>query len=116
VVPSQIEYQGLVFSAQATFYVEGLSRSIGKPTSIETSRRTGDSVDSLAAHWEDSEDMSGALFVHIFGQSSMGNGARHIEGGIIALNCTTAAFVLNSGHAYSSLHCSHRAKTMVRSL
>jgi hypothetical protein len=43
--------------------------------------------------------MLGAVLGHIFGQSSIGNGASNIEGGIIALNCNTAAFVLNSGQA-----------------
>jgi hypothetical protein len=39
------------------------------------------------------------MFAHMLGQSSMGNGASNIEGGIIALNCMTAALDLNSGHA-----------------
>lgn len=89
--------------------------SIDRP-SIATSRCTGDSADSLAGRREDPEDMPGAITVHIFGQSSMGNGASNIDGGIIALNCTTAAFVLNSGHAYSVLHCSHRSETTARPL
>lgn len=48
--------------------------------------------------------MSGKTTAHIPGHSSMGNGASNMDGGIIALNCTTAALVLNSGHAYSALH------------
>jgi hypothetical protein len=82
--------------------------------SVETRRRTGDSGDPLAAHGADCEDLSAALLGHMLGQSSMGNGASNIEGGIIALNCTTAAFVLNSGHAYWALQCLHRTKSTAR--
>jgi hypothetical protein len=96
-------------------YVEGASGLIGSP-SAETSRRTGDSSDSLAAHGEGCEGMSGATSGHILGQSSMGNGESNIEAGIIALNCTSVAFVLNSGHAYSALHSAQRFKTTARSL
>jgi hypothetical protein len=67
------------------FYAEWESMSIDRP-SIATSRCTGDSVDSLAGFSEDPEGMPGAITVHIFGQSSMGNGASNIDGGIIALN------------------------------
>jgi hypothetical protein len=96
------------------FYVEWESGSVRRP-SVETSRRTGDSGDSLAALEADCEDMSGAL-AHILGHSSMGSGASNIDGGIIALNWTTAAFVLNSGHEYLALHCLHRAKSTARVL
>ena len=67
----------------------------------------------LVAPREECEVVSGAIFAC---QSSMGNGASNIEGGIIALNCTTAAFVLNSGHAYFVLHCLHRSDTTARTM
>jgi len=69
-------------------------------------------VESLARR-EDIEAGAGAMSAR---QSSMGNGASNIEGGIIALNCTTAAFVLNSGHAYFVLHCLHRSETTARTM
>ena len=85
--------------------------------SAETNRRTGDSVDSFEADWwVDREDKAGATFPHIRGQSSMGNGASNIEGGISALNFITAALDLNSGHAYSPLHRSQRFTTIARFL
>jgi hypothetical protein len=96
-------------------YSDGASRSTGNP-SVETSRRTGESADSLDAHAEGGEDMRDAVLGHIFGQSSIGNGASNIEGGIIALNCSTAAFVLNSGQAYSGLHWRHRFTITARPL
>jgi hypothetical protein len=96
-------------------YSDGASRSTGNP-SVETSLRTGESADSLEAHAEGGEDMRGAVLGHIFGQSSIGNGASNIEGGIIALNCSTAAFVLNSGQAYSALHWRHRFTITARPL
>jgi hypothetical protein len=95
--------------------VEWGSRSIGRP-SVEPNRRNGDSLDSFEAESMGCEDMPGAKSAHMFGQSSMGKGASNIEGGIIALNCITAAFVLNSGHAYSDLHSSQRIETTARSL
>jgi hypothetical protein len=86
----------------------------GSPSiSVETNRRTGDSVDSLEADWWVDRE---ATFPHIRGQSSMGNGASNIEGGISALNFITAALVLNSGQAYSDLHRSQRFTTIVRFL
>jgi hypothetical protein len=90
----------------------------GSPSiSVETNRRTGDSVASFEADWwVDREDKPGATFPHIRGQSSMGNGASNIEGGISALNFITAALVLNSGQAYSDLHRSQRFTTIVRFL
>jgi hypothetical protein len=60
--------------------------------------------------------MSGATSAHIVGQSSMGSGESNIAAGIIALNCTTAALVLNSGHAYSAWHSRQRVKSTARSL
>lgn len=73
------------------------SGSNGRP-SVETNRRSGDSVDSLdvdSAHCDD-----GWLDTppHILGQSSMGRGASNIDGGIIALNFSNAALVVNSAH------------------
>jgi hypothetical protein len=52
----------------------------------------------------DRERKPGATSADMLGQSSMGNGASNMEGGIIALNFITAALDLNSGHAYSDLH------------
>jgi hypothetical protein len=89
----------------------------GSPSiSVETNRRTGDSVDPFEAEWVDFEDKPGATFEHMLGQSSMGNGASNIEGGISALNFITAALDLNSGHAYSPLHSSQRFTTIARFL
>ena len=93
------------------YEVGSASRSVGRP-SVETSRRTGDSVESLARR-EDFEAGSGAMSAC---QISMGNGASNMEGGIIALNCTTAAFVLNSGQAYFVLQCLHRSETTARTM
>jgi len=89
----------------------------GSPSiSVETNRPTGDSVDSFEAERVDRENMPGAMFAHMLGQSSMGKGASSIEGGIIALNCMTAALDLNSGHAYSVLHRPQRLTTTARLL
>jgi hypothetical protein len=89
----------------------------GSPSiSVETNRRTGDSVDPFEPEWVDFEDKPGATFEHMLGQSSMGNGASNIEGGISALNFITAALDLNSGHAYSPLHRSQRFTTIARFL
>jgi hypothetical protein len=52
----------------------------------------------------------------MFGQSSMGKGASNIDGGIIALNCTNAALVLNSGHPYSGMQWPQRLETNARFL
>jgi hypothetical protein len=60
--------------------------------------------------------MPGATSAHMLGQSSMGNGASNIEGGIIALNCITAALDLNSAQANSPLHRSQRFTTIARFL
>jgi len=68
------------------------------------------------AAWTDRENMPGATSAHMLGHSSMGNGASSMEGGIIALNCITAAMVLNSGHAYSALHALQRVTTTARCL
>jgi hypothetical protein len=90
---------------------------VGSPSiSVETNRPTGDSADSFEAERVDRENMPGAMFAHMLGQSSMGNRASNIEGGIIALNCITAALDLNSGHAYSALHRSQRFTTTARFL
>ena len=89
----------------------------GSPSiSVETNRPTGDSVDSFEGERVDRENIPGAMFAHMLGQSSMGNGASNIEGGIIALNCMTAALDLNSGQAYSDLHRSQRFTTIARFL
>ena len=89
----------------------------GSPSiSVETNRRTGDSVDPFEAEWVECEDMPGAAVAHMLGQSSMGNGASNIEGGISALNFITAALDLNSGHAYSALHRSQRCTSIARFL
>jgi hypothetical protein len=84
------------------------SASKGSP-SVETKRRIGDSVDSF-------DDVSVDAPTHTFGQSSMGKGASNIEGGIIALNCTNAALVLNSGHPYSGMQEPQRFETSARFL
>jgi len=84
--------------------------------SVEMNRRTGDSLDSFGADAVDRECMPGAMPAHMLGQSSMGNGASNIVDGIIALNCSTAAFDLNSGHAYSALHRSQRFAITARFL
>jgi hypothetical protein len=89
----------------------------GSPSmSVETNRPTGESVDSFRAERVARENMPGATFAHMLGQSSMGNGASNIEGGIIALNCITAALDLNSGHAYSALQKSQRFAATARFL
>jgi hypothetical protein len=89
----------------------------GSPSiSVETNRPTGDSVDSFEGERVDRENIPGAMFAHMLGQSSMGNGASNIEGGIIALNCMTAALDLNSGQAYSDLQRSQRFTTIARFL
>lgn len=84
--------------------------------SVETNRRIGDSVDSFEGERIDRENMPGATFAHMRGQSSIGNGASNIEGGISALNFITAALVLNSGQTYSDLHRSQRFTSIVRFL
>src|SRR5258708_2589951 len=81
--------------------------------SVETNRPTGD---SFRAERVARENMPGATSAHMLGQSSIGNGASNIEGGIIALNCMTAALDLNSGHAYSALQKSQRFATTARFL
>jgi hypothetical protein len=48
------------------------------------------------------------------GQISMGNGADNIDGGIIALNWSSAACVLNSGHWYFDVHRLQRTATTAR--
>ena len=68
-------------------------------TRVETNRRNGDGVDSLEAESVDGFDLGRAKYAHIFGHSSIGRGASSIDGGISALNSTTAALDLNSGHA-----------------
>ena len=83
---------------------------------MEPNRRTGDSADSLEAGSVDRKDTSRDTAAHILGQSSMGKGASIIDGGIIALNFSTAALDLNSGHPYSALHRSQRINTTARSL
>jgi hypothetical protein len=89
----------------------------GSPSiSVETNRRIGDSADSFEAGWVHRENKPGETFAHMLGQSSMGNGASNIDGGISALNFITAALDLNSGHAYSVLHRSQRFATIVRFL
>ena len=66
---------------------------------VETNRRNGDGVDAFEAESADGWDFWRAMYAHIFGHSSIGRGASNIEGGISALNSTTAALDLNSGHA-----------------
>jgi hypothetical protein len=60
--------------------------------------------------------MPDATGAHMLGQSSMGNGASNIEGGISALNFITAALDLNFGHAYSALQRSQRFTSTARFL
>jgi hypothetical protein len=96
------------------FYLELGSVFKGSP-SVETNRRSGDSVDSLDADWA-ACDGSDDTPPHMFGQSSMGKGASNIDGGIIALNCTNAALVLNSGHPYSCMQWPQRFETNARFL
>lgn len=91
------------------------SASNGRP-SVETNRRIGDSVDSFDVDWAECEDGLVENPPHMFGQSSMGKGASNIDGGIIALNCTNAALVLNSGHPYSRMQESQRFETSARFL
>ena len=95
--------------------MESGSASTGRP-SVEINRRTGDSVDALDADSVDGEDLSRDTPPHMFGQSSMGKGASNIDGGISALNCTSAALVLNSGHPYSDMQCPQRLETTARFL
>jgi hypothetical protein len=68
------------------------SISNGRP-SVERNRLSGDSVISFDADWVECWDISVGAPPHIFGQSSMGNGASSIDGGIIALNCTNAVLL-----------------------
>ena len=82
----------------------------------DTSLRRGHSVDSLVAQMTDSGHFLVARSAPILGQSSMGNGDNNIEGGIIALNSTTAALVLNLGHAYSTLQYLQGSNTTARYL
>jgi hypothetical protein len=89
---------------RAVFYVE-LGSTSGRRPSVETNRRTGDSADCF--------DETSA---HMFGHSSIGSGANNIDGGISALNCTSAALVLNSGHPYSDLQWPQRSETTARFL
>ena len=84
--------------------------------SVETNRRTGDSVDPLDADWADCEVISDDTPPHMFGQSSMGSGANNIDGGISALNCTNAALVLNSAHPYSDMQWAQRFEITARFL
>jgi hypothetical protein len=96
--------------------VEFGSASNGRP-SVEINRRTGDSADSLDAHGAGFEDdESGGTPPHTFGQSSIGNGASSIDGGINALNCTNAALLLNSGQPYSGMQPLQRFETRARFL
>jgi len=95
--------------------VELGSGSNGRP-SVEINRRIGDSVDSPDADWAGREDGSVDPPPHMFGQSSMGKGASNIDGGIIALNCTNAALVLNSAHPYPGMQESQRFETSARFL
>lgn len=85
-------------------YVELGSGSNGRP-SVRTNRRIGDC-----------EDGSADTAPHIFGQSSMGKGASNIDGGIIALNCSNAALLLNSAHPYSGMQWPQRFETNARFL
>lgn len=62
----------------------------------------------------DRENLSRAVSAHIDGQSSMGKGPNNLEGGISALKRNTAAFVLNSGQAYSALQSAHRCEITAR--
>jgi hypothetical protein len=96
------------------FYLELGSVFKGRP-SVETNRRSGDSVDSFDADWADC-DVPDDTPPHMFGQSSMGKGASNIDGGIIALNCNNAALLLNSGHPYSGMQWSQRFETNARFL
>ena len=48
------------------------------------------------------------------GQISMGNGADNIDGGINALNWSSTACVLNSGHWYFDVHRLQRTATTAR--
>ncbi|MDP9008437.1 MAG: hypothetical protein M3N91_06985 [Pseudomonadota bacterium] len=50
----------------------------------------------------------------MLGQISMGKGAESIDGGIIALNRTSSAGILNSGHRYFGLHRVQRTETTAR--
>ena len=68
-------------------------------TRVETNRRNGEGVDSLELESVDGCGLWRAMYPHIFGHSSIGRGASNIDGGIRALNSTTAALDLNSGHA-----------------
>jgi hypothetical protein len=86
----------------------------GRP-SVDTNRRSGDSVDSFDADWADC-DVSDDTPLHMFGQSSMGKGASNIDGGIIALNCSNAALVLNSAHPYCGMQWPQRSETNARFL
>jgi len=95
--------------------VELGSASNGRP-SVETNRRIGDSVESFDADGAACDDGLVDAPPHMFGQSSMGNGANNIDGGIIALNCTNAAVVLNSGHPYSGMQELQRFETSARLL
>ena len=84
--------------------------------SAETNRRTGDSVASFEAERVECGGKPEAMSARMLGHNSMGNGASNIEGGIIALNCSTAVLDLNSGHAYSAVHKSQRFVTTARFL
>jgi hypothetical protein len=101
--------------SDGSFYVESGSASNGRP-SVEINRRTGDSVDAFDADSVDCEDISGDTPLHMFAQSSMGKGASNIDGGISALNCSSAALVLNSGHPYSDMQWPQRLETTARFL
>jgi len=83
--------RGISASAALFFYVELGSISNGRP-SVETNRLSGDSVIAFDADWVECWVAVGAP-PHIFGQSSMGNGASSIDGGIIALNCSNAVLL-----------------------
>ena len=97
------------------FYLE-LGSTSGRRPSVETNRRTGDSAECFDVDGADCEDLSNETSAHMFGQSSIGSGANNIDGGISALNCTSAALVLNSGHPYSDLQWAQRSETTARFL
>jgi hypothetical protein len=96
------------------FYQELGSVFKGRPR-VDTNRRSGDSADSFDANGADCE-VPDETPPHMFGQSSMGKGASNIDGGIIALKCTNAALLLNSGHPYSGVQWPQRFETNARFL
>ncbi len=74
-----------------------------------TRRRTGHSLERAFC-----AGISDWSCVHMPGQISMGNGADNIDGGIIALNLSKAACVLNSGHSYFDVHRLQRTAATAR--